>query len=673
MLLVPWFTYFAVLLYLKNLRRENLYYLLPVLSLCLYYTLPYFNTAYNPYPVYFAGIVLANIQDRKPLIKLYLLIFYTLLTVVSILYLHENTVQKVITSLSTAPLLYLTLKQSFLLPNVYIFTYCIILMAASLLERDLFELLSLAIPVYALIDSINSAIHKKEEELENFKLKVRKSLESEVEREIEKLDIKLQLIQRKLKEIFKLNTYTIKEITIDEMADRVVKGLSDLGYTGSVLEIQKYEIIKKEGFFPNLKNYLDLFPNVETVTEFEHKRLLIIPIFVEDERLGTLSVYSKSEMSKEEAEYLITYAMSIGTSIAKIDYFMQIIKLRELIYTAIESINIPLVITDTNLNIEIANRAFLKFVGRELVKRENILNLNPELTTLKGNIDITKTPIEKIITITRNRKEYIYDVRVYPVLSENKAESMVFIIEDITERKEMEKQILHSEKLAVIGRLTASISHEIKNPLAIISQSAFSLKRKIIRNCSKGYQDSLVEVLERIERSTNRAKDIIDRLLNFSKPYYSKIESVNLKEVLQEAINLSILQTQKSNVKVSSYLKDIHIKGDRNSLIQLFINIVVNGIEAINSTGKVTIKMSEDKKSNVAKVSIRDTGSGIPQDILDKIFEPFFTTKDKGTGLGLAVSYRIVKEHRGEISVVSEEGKGTEFIVKLPLLEEDHG
>ncbi|MCX7738004.1 MAG: ATP-binding protein [Hydrogenothermaceae bacterium] len=614
--------------------------------------------------------MLANIQDKK-FIKLCLLIFYTLLTV-SILYLHENTVQKVITSLSTVPLLYLAIKQSFLLPNIYIFTYCIVLMGASLLEIALFELLSLAIPVYILMNSINSIIHKKEEELENFKLKVRKSIESEIEREIEKLDIKLQLIQRKLKEIFKLNTYTIKEITIDEMADRVVKGLSDLGYTGSVLEIQKYEIVKKEGFFPNLKNYLDLFPNIETVTELENKRLFIIPIFVEDERLGTLSVYSKSEVTKEEAEYLITYAMSIGTSIAKIDYFMQIIKLRELIYAAIESINIPLVITDANLNIEIANRAFLKFVGRESVKRENILNLNPELTTLKRNINNAKIPIEEIITITRNRKEYIYDVRVYPVLSENKPESMVFIIEDITERKEMEKQILHSEKLAVIGRLTASISHEIKNPLAIISQSAFSLKRKIIRSCDKEHQDSLVEVLERIERSTNRAKDIIDRLLNFSKPYYSKIESVNLKEVLQEAINLSILQTQKNNVNVSSHLKDIQIKGDRNSLIQLFINIIVNGIEAINSTGKVTIRMHEDKKSKVAKVSIRDTGSGIPQDLLDKIFEPFFTTKDKGTGLGLAVSYRIVKEHRGEISVVSKEGKGTEFIVKLPLLEEDH-
>lgn len=245
------------------------------------------------------------------------------------------------------------------------------------------------------------------------------------------------------------------------------------------------------------------------------------------------------------------------------------------------------------------------------------------------------------------------------------------IIEDITEKVEMENQILHSEKLAVIGRLVASISHEIKNPLSIINQSAYSLKRKVIRICKENAED-IITGLDRIEKSVYRANDIVERLLNFTKPYYVKVQTINLKEVLDEAIKLSYLQAKRSDVSISKRLTNAYIKGDKNALIQLFINILINAIESIQDKGSVNVKTYKDKDKVIIK--IKDTGVGIPSQYIDKIFEPFFTTKESGTGLGLAVAYRIVESHGGKIYVESEEGKGTEFTVELPLYrEEDDG
>lgn len=672
MLFTAWLIYYTVFIYLKG--NYNLFYLLSGLSLLFGYISQIAGFSYNPYILYFAGLFFSHIQIRKNTISVLVTVFYLSVLILSLTHISFPLKDSFLTSLSILPIFYIVFRQTIPINQIYAYIYLLSLMIVSFIDERIFEFLNILIPLYLTVYVVKQKIEKQEEELENFKIRVKKEIETEVQKEIEKLDIKLQIAYKKLKEIFKLNTYTIKEITTEEIAERVVKGLADLGYTGSVFEIKKYSILKKEGFFPNLKTYIEeIFSSINSVKELEDKKLLIIPLFVEEERLGTLAVYSKNEISNEEVEFLITYASSIATSIAKIEYFTQIIKLRDLIYTAVDSIKIPLVITDSNLRIEIANEAFLNLINSNSINKETIFEKLPIIEKISDTINYVfenKVPAEKIVDILDGRKEKFYEIRIYPVISENRIESLVFIIEDITEKREMEKQILHSEKLAVIGRLTAGISHEIKNPLAIISQSAFSLKRKISKSCDNQHVSNMIELVERIEKSTERAKDIIDRLLNFSKPYYSKVEIINIKEVLQEAIKLSILQTQKSDIKINTYLKDAYIKGDKNSLIQLFINIIINSIEAIASTGKIVVKVTNDKKNKLVKISIKDTGPGIPQEILDKIFEPFFTTKEKGTGLGLSVSYKIVKDHDGKILVNSKEGEGAEFNIIFPMAEE---
>jgi signal transduction histidine kinase len=200
------------------------------------------------------------------------------------------------------------------------------------------------------------------------------------------------------------------------------------------------------------------------------------------------------------------------------------------------------------------------------------------------------------------------------------------------------------------------------------------VKRRIQKLCSNVDNiDNILESIERIERNVIRATDIIERLLNFSKPYYTKAEKVNLKEVIEEAIKLATLQTQKSDIQFSKKLLDVYVKGDKNALIQLFINLILNAIEAIENKGKITIKIIPLKRKGNMKVIIKDTGKGIPEEIMDKIFEPFFTTKEKGTGLGLAVSYRIIQDHGGKMLVNSKEGEGTEFILIFPTYHEKEG
>jgi signal transduction histidine kinase len=513
-----------------------------------------------------------------------------------------------------------------------------------------------------------------EENQRKFKKKIARTIEIEVKREYEKLELKLQLAYKKLKELFKLNTFIIKEISLNEMVQKIVEGLIDLGYAGAYIYISNENLSKKGGFIPNLKIITEEMKDKTTFSTFEDEKLIYIPLKDEKGLLGYLVVYSKTSLTPEEIEYLITYANSISNIIAKTNYFLEIVKLRDLIYRTIEAVNIGIVVLDRDFNIEILNNFARKFTSHETTISKNLFEVFPFFDSVKAYLEdvlYTKKEFEtKIKDQTLNR---IFEIKAFPISSKEALNNIVIVFEDITEKEEMENQIIQSEKLAVIGRLVAGISHEIRNPLAIINQSAFMVKRRIQKCSNVNNIDNILESIERIERNVIRATDIIERLLNFSKPYYTKAKKVNLREVVEEAIKLAMLQAQKSDIQFSKKLLDVYVRGDKNALIQLFINLILNAIEAIENKGKITIKIIPLKREGNVKVVIKDTGKGIPEEIIDKIFEPFFTTKEKGTGLGLAVSYRIVQDHGGKMLVNSKEGEGTEFILIFPMHDEEEG
>ncbi|HAV42769.1 TPA: hypothetical protein DCX15_01960 [bacterium] len=233
------------------------------------------------------------------------------------------------------------------------------------------------------------------------------------------------------------------------------------------------------------------------------------------------------------------------------------------------------------------------------------------------------------------------------------------------ELRETQNQLIQSEKLAVIGQMAAGIAHELRNPLNVINSAAYYLKSKI------GRRDPELNLsLEHIEREIARADKVIVGLLGFSRPVDS-IGSIEINTLLDDTLLLLGKEFSLSNIEVvKEYAQNLpEVVGDRGQLQEVFLNIVLNAYQAMPKGGILRIKSRESKgeKEGFIEIVFEDTGQGIPQNDLPRLFEPFFTTRAEGTGLGLAVSYQIIKRHNGEILAESTLGKGSSFIVRLPM------
>jgi two-component system NtrC family sensor kinase len=268
-------------------------------------------------------------------------------------------------------------------------------------------------------------------------------------------------------------------------------------------------------------------------------------------------------------------------------------------------------------------------------------------------------------------REYWLDTKYKAVMSDVGAAVLV-ISRDITEHKIMEDQLFHTEKLASLGSLSAGVAHEINNPIAIILGFTEILLGRFAED-SKEY-----EILKTIERQGNNCKSIVENLLAFSRiPKKCTLETDvvnNIQKVVNVVVNT--LVTKKVDLKTNIEEALPQVRGDGQQLEQVFLNIINNAVAAMDGGGILTI--SAHRSYDMVSIDFRDTGCGISLENMDKIFEPFFTTKKvgEGTGLGLSVSYGIVKKFGGDIRVKSqtgEEGKesGTTFSVLLPVADLD--
>jgi len=243
-----------------------------------------------------------------------------------------------------------------------------------------------------------------------------------------------------------------------------------------------------------------------------------------------------------------------------------------------------------------------------------------------------------------------------------KTTGVIAILTDITERREMEKQIRRADKLATLGQLAAGIAHEIRNPLAGISGAV-----QILRDdTSKGNQEK--EILGDIVERINRLNDEISNFLRFARPAPLQLSPVDMNEVVQSVLFLVNKQAETQGVSIIERYDDSLsiIMADSEQMQQVILNIVLNALQAIgNEGGQITLETSQNDADDQIVVEVSDTGSGIPLEKLEQIFDPYFTTKSEGTGLGLSIAQRVVEEHGGSISVRSKTGKGTTFRVRL--------
>jgi PAS domain S-box-containing protein len=251
----------------------------------------------------------------------------------------------------------------------------------------------------------------------------------------------------------------------------------------------------------------------------------------------------------------------------------------------------------------------------------------------------------------------------------------VLAIEDVTDRVALAQEVQQAEKLAVVGQLAAGIAHQIGTPLNVISGSAEYLMMEW------GDEKPRPQELEIIIAQTDRITKLIQQLLNFARPARMELRSLDLNEMLQSILNLTEHQIAKGQISVQTDFASglPPIPGDANQLEQAFLNIVINAWHAMPDGGRLTLGTravpASERHRRVGRaaqagveVVIRDTGTGIAPEHIERIFDPFFSTKGvgKGTGLGLAISRRIVEDHHGGIEVNSAVGRGTTFTIWLP-------
>ncbi len=241
----------------------------------------------------------------------------------------------------------------------------------------------------------------------------------------------------------------------------------------------------------------------------------------------------------------------------------------------------------------------------------------------------------------------------------------VGIFTDLREHRKLEKQLLRSEKLSSLGKLSAGIAHEINQPLTGVLTFAHLLLRKF-KDDEKTRKD-----LETIVRETTRIRGIVQGILDFARETPMQKKPRKIDEVLDQTLEIVVHQQRFFGITLEkNYDQSLpEVVVDSNLMEQVFMNVILNALDAMHGSGRLTVRTR--RQNGWAEVEFSDTGIGMPEEILDKIFDPFFTTKDStegmGMGLGLAVSYGIVKNHNGDISVSSKPSQGTTFSIRLPL------
>nr|WP_039939086.1 PAS domain-containing sensor histidine kinase [Anoxybacillus gonensis] len=282
-----------------------------------------------------------------------------------------------------------------------------------------------------------------------------------------------------------------------------------------------------------------------------------------------------------------------------------------------------------------------------------------------GSNDLTKFQTwlndgeeEEFCIIDGEGKKKIVELSFKPNIIEHVG---LMMMRDMTEKKEMEEQLRKSDTLNVVGQLAAGIAHEIRNPMTALKGFIQLLQGSIGNDCEQYdmYFHVIMSELKRIE-------SIITEFLVLAKPQAIHYERGDVAKIMQETVDLLSVQATMHNIQIEATYEQVPlIYCEPKQLKQVFINILKNAIEVMPNGGTITVSVSSVEEG--IRIAIRDEGSGIPKEKIKKLGEPFYTTKERGTGLGLMVSYKIIEEHHGRIDVESEVGVGTTFYITLPI------
>ncbi|MBX6422880.1 nitrogen regulation protein NR(II) [Thermosulfurimonas sp. F29] len=255
--------------------------------------------------------------------------------------------------------------------------------------------------------------------------------------------------------------------------------------------------------------------------------------------------------------------------------------------------------------------------------------------------------------------EKILGYSLFPLRKGSRILGWGFLFQDITEARRREERLREAERLASLGTMAAGLIHEIKNPLATISGGIEFLRENL-----RGVEE-LAPILEVISRESERLNRLVNNFLFFARPERGEREEFEVRALFEEIIQAN--QDLFAQVEVRMRVPEVRVKANREQWRQIFENLLRNAAEASLHTGRPWVEVEMEPGRDFHRFRIRDYGPGIPSEIRARMFEPFFTTKPRGTGLGLAVVYRIVENLKGDLRVTSREGAGTVVEVRIPV------
>jgi len=392
---------------------------------------------------------------------------------------------------------------------------------------------------------------------------------------------------------------------------------------------------------------------------------------------------NKKPFTSDEDDFLLQVSDAVGLAIDRLMALEAIESVKQEWDSTFDSVTDPLSLVDENYQIVRVNKSY---AGKTTIPLDNIVGKKCYEVLFNRESPCEKCQLGQSFDLGEvalpDGSQAHFSVSSHPVRLDTGKKSFALFYHDISEEQKIQRQILESSKMAEIGTIGSSIAHEINNPLGGMIAFLQILKGEIAK------ADRIYPDIVEMEQAAIRCKTIVENLLAFTRKSVSNdLQIAQLGELIRLVANIMELQTRGLGIQIDKELNDaaIIIKADTNQLVQVLVNITQNSCEAIaerlatgkrQPPGKILIKSSyTDDFKKFVKIEITDNGTGIPTPDLARVFTPFFTTKDKtkNPGLGLSVSYQIVKDHGGQMEISSLMGQSVTVFITLPVAKSPTG
>jgi two-component system, NtrC family, nitrogen regulation sensor histidine kinase GlnL len=411
----------------------------------------------------------------------------------------------------------------------------------------------------------------------------------------------------------------------------------------------------------------------------ERKSLIYVPLKHKGKILGFIGAdryRTRVEITQEEIEALVIFANQASIVIENARLYNELQKKQVLLEGVIKCSVDGIVISDIMGNILHFNPKAEEILG--LSEQEARRLLAQDLSELdEGERDRLYRVFKRNENIShyertyvrRDGKRLVLNLSCFAIVDEDeKTLGVVTEVSDVTEKKRMDDYLVRVEKFAALGHIASVIAHEIRNPLSGIATTVQNLEMECEEDSPQ--KKDLKSILEEVDRLEKMLRETLD----LARPLSLQMEEVDVIDLLSSTLALLSKEALKRNItfKRDFDARAVRIKADPQRLRQVFLNLALNAIDAVGEKGEIVIRVATTRRAPDRErkiiVNFKDNGVGIPAGHLNRIFDPFFTTKKVGTGLGLAVSHRIIQDHNGMIEVESHEKRGTNFRITLPLL-----